>query len=406
MHYGNICTSGTTCATTGKDRSLLDMIDVSFDEAGRLGVITMDNNSDSFHAAPPGGEDESPFVHFAKQTSGVSVLANKTINVAIPGQGRSDPAGDATWPNVAGAANLRSLDELGASIAIEGSEVVARITLADARAVTMKHDLDAYNAVLCAPAPSCLADRFEYTLRFLGPRDIYHLSAEFTPGSPLRFFGGKLDANDKLTLAASPVAVYGAAYHTDFAAVGSVSNNVLTIRAPLSAFGLPSGAAVTSATAFAMAGPSEATELTVDRLMRTVDATPPFDAVLSDAADVSMTKTDAPDPIRVNGTLTYTIVVRNAGPLPATGVTLTDQLPKQAGFSSVTTTQGSCAAKAPKATVTCSIGTIAVGGQVTVTIRVKPTGPGTLVNTATVQTTSRDSNLANNSATASTTVTN
>jgi uncharacterized repeat protein (TIGR01451 family) len=140
--------------------------------------------------------------------------------------------------------------------------------------------------------------------------------------------------------------------------------------------------------------------------MRTVDATPPFDAVLSDAADVSVTKTDAPDPIRVNGTLTYTIVVRNAGPLPATGVTLTDQLPKQAGFSSVTTTQGSCTAKAPKATVTCTIGTIAVGGQVTVTIRVKPTGPGTLVNTATVQTTSRDSNLANNSATASTTVTN
>jgi uncharacterized repeat protein (TIGR01451 family) len=270
----------------------------------------------------------------------------------------------------------------------------------------MKHDLDAYNAVLCAPAPSCLADRFEYTLRFLGPRDIYHLSAEFTPGSPLRYFGGKLDANDKLTLAASPVAVYGAAYHTDFAAVGSVSNNILTIRAPLAAFGLSSGAAITSATAFAMAGPSEATELTVDRLMRTVDATPPFDAVLSDAADVSVTKTDAPDPIRVNGTLTYTIVVRNAGPLPATGVTLTDQLPKQAGFSSVTTTQGSCTAKAPKATVTCTIGTIAVGGQVTVTIRVKPTGPGTLVNTATVQTTSRDSNLANNSATASTTVTN
>jgi uncharacterized repeat protein (TIGR01451 family) len=406
MHFGNICTSGTTCATTGKDRSLLDMIDVSFDEGGRLGIITMDNNSDSFHAAPPGGEDESPFVHFAKQTSGISVLANKTINITVPGQGRSDPAGDATWPNVAGAANLRSLDELGASIAIEGSDVVARITLADARAVTMKHDLDAYNAVLCAPAPSCLADRFEYTLRFLGPRDIYHLSAEFTSGSPLRFFGGKLDANDKLILAASPITVYGAAYHTDFAAVGSVSNNILTIRAPLSAFGLPSAAAITSATAFAMAGPSEATELTVDRLMRTIDATPPFDAVLSDAADVSVTKTDAPDPIRVNGTLTYTIVVRNAGPLPATGVTLTDQLPKQAGFSSVTTSQGSCTAKAPKATVTCTIGTIAVGGQVTVTIRVKPTGPGTLVNTATVQTTSRDSNLANNSATASTTVTN
>jgi uncharacterized repeat protein (TIGR01451 family) len=154
-----------------------------------------------------------------------------------------------------------------------------------------------------------------------------------------------------------------------------------------------------------MAGPSEATELAVDRLMRTVDATPPFDTVLSDTVDLSVTKTDAPDPVRVNGTLTYTIVVRNAGPLPATGVTLTDQLPKQAGFSSVTTTQGSCGAKA-KGPVTCTLGTIASGGQVTVSIQVKPTGPGTLVNTATVQTTARDSNLANNTATATTTVTN
>ncbi|MEA2518520.1 MAG: hypothetical protein QOF49_600, partial [Chloroflexota bacterium] len=130
IHYGNICTSGTTCATTGKDRSLLDMIDVSFDEAGRLGIITMDNNSDSFHAAPPAGEDESPFVHFVKQTSGISVLADKTINIAIAGQSRADASGDATWPNVAGAASLSSLDELGASLAIEGNEVVARITLA------------------------------------------------------------------------------------------------------------------------------------------------------------------------------------------------------------------------------------------------------------------------------------
>ncbi|MEA2518197.1 MAG: hypothetical protein QOF49_277, partial [Chloroflexota bacterium] len=267
-------------------------------------------------------------------------------------------------------------------------------------------DLNAYNAVVCAPATSCLADRFQYALRFLGPRDIYHLSAEFTPGSALRFFGGTLDANDKLTLAASPTTVYGAGYHRDFTASGSVAGNVVTIRAPLSAFKLSSGAAVTSATAFAMAGPSEATELTVDRLMRTVDATPPFDAILTDATDVSVTKTDAPDPVRVNGALTYTIVIRNAGPLPATGVTMTDQLPKQAGSSSVTTTQGTCSSKATKGTVTCTIGTVPVGAQVTVVIRVKPTGPGTIVNTATVQSTTRDSNPANNTATATTTVTN
>jgi uncharacterized repeat protein (TIGR01451 family) len=403
MHYGNICTSGTTCATTGKDRSLLDMIDVSFDEAGRLGVVTMDNNSDSFHAAPPAGEDESPFVHFAKQTSGISVLAGTTINVAIPGQSRTDPAGDATWPNAATGANLPALDELGASLAVEGGDVVARINLADAGAAAMARDLAAYNAVLCAPATSCLADRLQYTLRFLGPREIYHLSAEFTPGAPLRFFGGRLDGNDKLTLLASPTSVYGAGYHTDFAAVGSVSGNVLTIRAPLAAFGLGAGATMTSATAFAMAGPSEATELTVDRLMRTVDATPPFDAILTDATDLSVTMTDSPDPVRVKGTLTYSIVVRNGGPLAAAAVTLADTLPKQAGSATVSTSQGTCTTA--KSSVSCSLGTIPVGGAVTVVIRIKPTGPGPIVNTATVQSATRDGNPANNTATVSATVT-
>nr|MBA2381150.1 DUF11 domain-containing protein [Chloroflexota bacterium] len=407
MHYGNVCTNGTTCATTGKDRSLLDMIDISFDEAGRLGIITMDNNSDSFHAAPPAGEDESPFVHFVKQTSGISVLASKTINVAIPTQGRSDPAGDATWPNTAAGTNLPSLDTLGASIALENGKVVARITLSDAKAQTMQRDLNTYNATVCVPATSCLADRFLYTLRFMGPREIYHLSAEFTPGSPLRYIGGKLDANDKLTLAASPTSIYGAGYHTDFAATGSLSGNVLTISAPLASFGLAAGAPLYSITGFAMAGPSEATEITVDRLMRTVDASPPFDAVLSDSADLSVTKTDAPDPVRVNATLTYTIVVRNDGPLAASGVTLTDQLPKQAGFSSVTTTAGSCSAKGTKGVVTCSLGTIPNGGQVTVTIKVKPTGPGTMTNTVSVKASSpTDPNLANNTATATTLVVN
>ncbi|MBA2719763.1 MAG: DUF11 domain-containing protein [Chloroflexi bacterium] len=407
MHYGNICTSGTTCATTFKDRSLLDMIDVSFDEAGRLGIITMDNNSDSFHAAPPGGEDEGPFVHFAKQTSGVSVLANRTISVVIPTQGRSDPAGDATWPNTAAGQNLPSLDELDASIALEGGDVVARITLSDAKAATMRRDFDSYNATICAPATSCLADRFLYTLRFMGPREIYHLSAEFTPGSPLRYIGGKLDANDKLVAAISPTAVFGAGYHRDFDTTGSVSGNILTIRAPLAAFGLAAGAPLYSVTGFAMAGPSEATELTIDRLMRTVDATPPFDAILSDTADLSVTKTDAPDPVKVNSILTYTIVVRNNGPLAASGVSLTDQLPKAAGFSSVATTQGTCTAKPSKSLITCSLGTIVSGGQATVTIKVKPTGPGTMTNSATVKATSpRDPNTANNSATATTTVTN
>ncbi len=49
-------------------------------------------------------------------------------------------------------------------------------------------------------------------------------------------------------------------------------------------------------------------------------------------ADLAVSQTDAPDPARVGQALTYTITVRNNGPKAATGVTLTDTLPKNAGF--------------------------------------------------------------------------
>jgi uncharacterized repeat protein (TIGR01451 family) len=407
MHVGNICTSGTNCLTTGKDRSLLDMIDISFDEDGRLGIITMDNNSNGFHALSP--EDEGPFAHFAKQTSGISVLADKTINVSIPSGSRSDPAGDATWPNTAAGTNLPALDMLQSSLALEGNQLAGRIKLpAGTTTSTMASSLTSYSGTVCVPAPSCLADRLQYVVRFMTGDEIYHLSAEFVAPNTLRFFGGKLDANDKLSSATNPTAIFGAGYHTDFAASGSLVNGELVIRAPASRFGFTPGSKVYSVTAFAMAGPLEADEILIERIMRTVDATPPFDASLVDVtkADLSVTKTDSPDPAKAGGTLTYTIVVTNNGPATATGVSMTDQLPKQAGFGAVTTTRGTCMHKPSKNTVTCTLGSMASGTSATIVITVRPTNPGTLTNTATVTASAPgDPNSANNRAVATTTVT-
>jgi uncharacterized repeat protein (TIGR01451 family) len=407
MHVGNICTSGTTCLTTGKDRSLLDMIDISYDEDGRLGIITMDNNSNGFHALAT--EDEGPFAHFTKQTSGLSVLADKTINVTIPTGSRSDPAGDATWPNTAAGTNLSALDMRNASLALEGSQLTARVQLpAGTTTSAMASSLAAYNSTVCVPAPSCLADRLQYVVRFMTANEIYHLSAEFVAPTTLRFFGGKLDSNDKLSSATNPTAIFGAGYHTDFTATGSLVNGELVIRAPASAFSLSGGSKVYSVSAFAMAGPREADEILIERIMRTVDATPPFDSTLVDItkADLAVIKTDSPDPAKSGGTLRYTIVVTNNGPASATGVTMTDQLPKQAGYGSVTTTRGTCTAKTAKRLVTCNLGSMASGTSATIVITVKPTNPGTLTNTATVTaTTPPDSNAANNTASATTTVT-
>ena len=47
------------------------------------------------------------------------------------------------------------------------------------------------------------------------------------------------------------------------------------------------------------------------------------------SANLSLTKSDAPDPVLVGQLLTYTLTVSNAGPSGATGVTLTDTLPSR-----------------------------------------------------------------------------
>jgi uncharacterized repeat protein (TIGR01451 family) len=112
-------------------------------------------------------------------------------------------------------------------------------------------------------------------------------------------------------------------------------------------------------------------------------------------ADLSVTKADSPDPVHIGQNLTYTITVTNNGPAQATGVTATDQLPKNAGFGSASTTKGTCSVQ--KRVVTCTLGTLARGETVNITIRVKPTKKGTITNVVTVQSASPpDPNTANN----------
>jgi uncharacterized repeat protein (TIGR01451 family) len=122
------------------------------------------------------------------------------------------------------------------------------------------------------------------------------------------------------------------------------------------------------------------------------------------AADLAVTKTDSPDPVHIGQALTYTIKVTNNGPQTATGVTLSDTLPKGAGFGSTTTSQGTCSFKPDKRMVTCNLGNLASGATATVTIIVKPTSKGTITNTATVTGSPTDPNTTNNKAVATTSV--
>ena len=118
-------------------------------------------------------------------------------------------------------------------------------------------------------------------------------------------------------------------------------------------------------------------------------------------ADLSVTKSDSPDPVRRNRNLTYTIVVTNNG-TSADPASLTDLLPADVRFVSATSTTGSCAQAGT--TVTCDLGTLSAGASATVTIVVKPMTLGTITNTAQVTGLQPDPNLANNTDTEDTTV--
>jgi uncharacterized repeat protein (TIGR01451 family) len=117
-------------------------------------------------------------------------------------------------------------------------------------------------------------------------------------------------------------------------------------------------------------------------------------------ADVSIAKTGSPDPVTVNGVLTYQVTVSNAGPAAATGVTVTDSLPSGVTFVSATPSQGGCSFAA--GTVTCALGTVPDGGGATITITVRPDVKAALSNTARVTANQTDPAPANNSATATT----
>lgn len=120
---------------------------------------------------------------------------------------------------------------------------------------------------------------------------------------------------------------------------------------------------------------------------------------LGDTADLSITKSDSPDPVDVGSNLTYTVVVRNAGPDSAATVNVRDELPAGVELVSATPSQGTCSGS-----VTCELGALAADGSAQIGIVVRPGAAGTITNVATVSSATRDPSTTNNRASEDTTV--
>lgn len=125
-------------------------------------------------------------------------------------------------------------------------------------------------------------------------------------------------------------------------------------------------------------------------------------------ADLSVTNSAAPNPVTAGQNITYSQTVVNGGPASGTTVTLTEALPANTTFLSLSGPAGwTCTAVAPYA---CSIASLAANTPAVFTFVVKVNttvaSGSTITDTASVVSNVTDPNLSNNSASASVQVAN
>jgi len=120
-----------------------------------------------------------------------------------------------------------------------------------------------------------------------------------------------------------------------------------------------------------------------------------YEVNIESVADLAIAKMDTLDPVAVGSNAVYQIVLTNAGPALATGVTLSDTLPAGATFVSASSSQGACNASA--GLVVCSLGLLSPNSSTAVTLTVVPTAEGSMTNSVTVGANEPDLNLLNNS---------
>ncbi|MEI6083042.1 MAG: hypothetical protein WCS70_01945 [Verrucomicrobiota bacterium] len=109
--------------------------------------------------------------------------------------------------------------------------------------------------------------------------------------------------------------------------------------------------------------------------------------------DLAVLETANPDLVGVGDTLYYNVLVENNRLNGVTGVRLTDQLPSSVNFASAFSTQGTCTNVGD--IVVCDLGSLARGGQATVTIFASMQATAHLCNRVTVSANETDPALTN-----------
>jgi len=218
-----------------------------------------------------------------------------------------------------------------------------------------------------------------------------------------------------------PAALTGVTF-TSVAAGGATGNTAAGSGNISDTVNMPVGSSITytvNATVAASATGSLSNTATVTAPGGVTDPTPGNNSAtdtdtLVPSADVSVTKTDSPDPVQAGNNITYTITVTNNGPSDAQSLSLSDAVPANTTLVSVSTPAGWTRTDVVPAggtgTLTFTRPTLAAGASSIFTVVVNVTAGTatgtTITNTATVSSTTADPTPGNNSATATTQVQN
>jgi uncharacterized repeat protein (TIGR01451 family) len=406
LYYGQICNAGIACSATGGDRTMADYFGFFLDpDTGATRIVYNDVTS-QHHGA---------HLHEIRQLGGPTAFGT-TLNQPSPTNPMADPTGDARVPHYAPGApgvNLPQYDFTNVQVSRVGDNLRVQMTMNNLASL----------APPTGKTSGVWLTRFQALSTGEGGEEayrIFYLGAESVGGAAPTFFAGSGDAASESgvpgdgCVTRNPEECKIVLYPAEVSATGNLSTatRTITVEVPIQG-GFGAGRPIKGDTIYNVSGfsfgrnqvPANPT-VTSDVLYTEADSTRSFDfGLVPQVADLRVTKSDSPDPVHVGQTLTYTVTVTNGGPLAASGVTLTDNLPKNAGFGSATTTQGSCTVKPAKRLMTCALGGVAAGATVTVRITVKPTSKGTITNTAQVAASSpSDPNTANNTDAETTTV--
>jgi uncharacterized repeat protein (TIGR01451 family) len=121
-------------------------------------------------------------------------------------------------------------------------------------------------------------------------------------------------------------------------------------------------------------------------------------------SDLAITNSDSPDPVIAGNNITYTQVITNNGPSDAAGLVLSETVPTNTTFQSVTPPAGWSCGAVVGGSFTCTASTLAAAGTATFTM-VATVNAGTasgtrIADTASVTSSTLELNAANNSAVA------